>query len=44
MALLKDALYRAHERALRKLAAEGKFPPDEVERRLKWFRESREKP
>ncbi|WP_019652927.1 hypothetical protein [Variovorax atrisoli] len=41
MKLLKDALYRADERRLKKLEAEGKIPPGEAERRLKTLRASR---
>lgn len=41
MKLLKDALYRADERRLKKLETEGKIPPGEAERRLKALRTSR---
>lgn len=41
MKSLKDALYRADERRLKKLEAEGKIPPGEAERRLKTLQTSR---
>ncbi|UVH61019.1 hypothetical protein NWF24_16840 [Variovorax paradoxus] len=41
MKLLKDALYRADDRRLKKLEAEGKIPPGEAERRLKTLRAGR---
>ncbi|SEF27757.1 hypothetical protein ABL840_16625 [Variovorax sp. NFACC27] len=41
MKFLKGALYRADERRLKKLEAEGRIPPGEAERRLKTLRTSR---
>ncbi len=44
MSLLKDALYRAHERRLKKLVEEGELSASEAEARLKKAQESRDKP
>ncbi|RSZ37062.1 MULTISPECIES: hypothetical protein [unclassified Variovorax] len=44
MALLKDALYRADERRLKKLVAEGQLSASEAELRLKRTRDERDKP
>ena len=44
MALLKDALYRADERRLNKLVAEGQLSASEAQNRLKRARDSRDKP
>lgn len=44
MALLKDALYRAGERRLKKLVAEGQLSASEAQTRLKRARDSRDKP
>ncbi|MET3177657.1 hypothetical protein SAMN05518845_101503 [Variovorax sp. YR750] len=44
MALLKDALYRADERRLKRFEAEGKIPPGEAEVRLRKARTEGNKP
>jgi hypothetical protein len=44
MSLLKGALYRANERRLKKLIAEGQLSASEAEIRLKKARDSRDKP
>lgn len=44
MSLLKDALYRADERRLKKLVAEGQLSASEAELRLKRLRDGRDKP
>lgn len=44
MAFLKDALYRADERRLKKLVAEGQLSASEAEFRLKRVRDERDKP